>query len=77
MFAYVLSGKLQATAGNETKTVGTGDIVYVPRGSAYRLQVQSQFARYVLVCSTPYLEQRIDGMSPEEAQQARLNMKPN
>jgi hypothetical protein len=31
----------------------------------------------VLVCSTPYLEQRIDSMSPEEAAQARLNVKPN
>jgi hypothetical protein len=31
----------------------------------------------VLVCSTPWLEHRIDSMSPEEAEQARLNMKPN
>jgi quercetin dioxygenase-like cupin family protein len=77
LFIYVLGGRLQAKAGNQTKTVGTGDIVYVPRGSDYRLQVQSPFARYVLVCSTPWLEHRIDSMSPEEAEQARLNMKPN
>lgn len=77
MFIYVLGGKLQARAGTQSKTVGTGDIVYVPRGSDYRLQVQSSFARYVLVCSTPWLEHRIDSMSPEEAEQARLNMKPN
>ena len=77
MFVYVLGGRLQATAGGESRAVEAGDIVYVPRGSAYRLQVQSPFARYVLVCSTPYLEQRIDGMSPEEAAQARLNVKPN
>jgi len=68
---------LQAAVGGKSKPVGTGDIIYVPRGSSYRLQVQSPFARYVLVCSTPYLEQRIDGMSPEEAGQARLNVKPN
>jgi quercetin dioxygenase-like cupin family protein len=77
MFVYVLNGRLEAKSGEETKTLGTGDIVYIPRGSAYRLQVQSPFARYVLVCSTPYLEQRIDSMSPEDAEQARLNVKPN
>lgn len=77
MFVYVLSGKLRALAGNETKAVSSGDIVYVPRGEAYRLQVDSPYARYVLVCSTPWLEDRIDGMSPEEAEQARLNVKPN
>ena len=77
MFIYVLGGRLQATSGARAKTVGSGDIVYVPRGSAYRLQVQSPYARYVLVCSTPYLEKRIDGMTPDEAEQARLHMKPN
>jgi hypothetical protein len=30
-----------------------------------------------MVCSTPWLENRIDGMTPEEAEQARLHMKPN
>jgi len=77
MFVYVLSGRVQAMADGESRAIGAGDIVHVPRGMAYRLQVQSPFARYVLVCSTPYLEQRIDGMSPEEAAQARLNVKPN
>ncbi len=77
MFVYTLNGRLEAKSGDQTKTVGTGDIVYIPRGSAYRLQVQSPFARYVLVCSTPYLEHRIDSMSPVEAEQARLNVKPN
>jgi len=77
MFVYTLNVRLEAKSGDQTKTVGTGDIVYIPRGSAYRLQVQSPFARYVLVCSTPYLEQRIDSMSPVEAEQARLNVKPN
>ena len=77
MFVYILGGRLRAMAGGESKAVGTGDIVYVPRGSPYRLQVDSPFARYVLVCSTPWLEGRIDGMSPEQAEQARLNVKPN
>jgi len=77
MFVYVLSGKLLAKVDGGSKAVGAGDIIEVPRGSSYRLQVQSQFARYVLVCSTPYLEQRIDGMTPDEAEQARLHIIPN
>jgi quercetin dioxygenase-like cupin family protein len=77
MFFYILSGRLQARSGEQTQCVGSGDIVHVPKGVACRLQVQSPFARYVLVCSTPYLEKRIDGMSPDEAAQARLHIKPN
>jgi len=77
MFIYVLNGKVQARSGNQSRVTGDGDIIHVARGSACRLQVQSPFARYVLVCSTPYLEKRIDGMSPDEAEQARLHMKPN
>ena len=77
MFVYVLSGKLNATADGRSKQVGADDIVHVPRGATYRLQPQSPFARYVLVCSTPYLENRIDNMTPDEAGQARLHMKAN
>jgi len=76
-FIYILAGKLNAEAGGETRDVSRGDVIYVPRGERYRLQVKSVYARYALVCSTPYLENRIDSMSPEEAAQARLNMKPN
>lgn len=77
MFFYVLSGKLQAMASGKSKEVGAGDIIEVSRGDRYRLQVKSPFARYVLVCSTPYLEARIDNMSSEEAEQARIHMKAN
>ncbi|MEK6594212.1 MAG: cupin domain-containing protein [Pseudomonadota bacterium] len=77
MFFYILGGRLQAQAGDESKILGAGDIVYVPRGETYRLQAKSPFARYTLVCSTPYLENRIDSMSAEEAEQARVNMKAN
>lgn len=77
MFIYVLSGRLHAKSEGQSKTVGIGDIIHVPRGGGYRLQVESPFARYVLVCSTPYLENRIDNMTPDEAEQARLNVKPN
>jgi len=76
-FAYVLSGEIDASCGNEAKRIGEGDIVYAPKGTRYRLQVRSPFARYATVTSTPYLEKRIDSMTPEEAEQARLNMKAN
>ena len=76
MFVYVLSGKIDAQANGERKSIGAGDIVYVPRGERYQLQVRSH-ARYAVVCSTPYLEDRIDNMTPEQAEQARLNMKAN
>jgi len=76
MFVYVLSGKIDAEADGERKTVGAGDIVYVPRGQRYRLQVRSH-ARYAMVCSTPYLENRIDNMTPQQAEQARVNMSSN
>jgi quercetin dioxygenase-like cupin family protein len=77
MFVYVLSGKLRGRVDGQGRLMGAGDIAHAPRGSTCRLQVESDFARYVLVCSTPYLESRIDNMSPEEAEQARLNVKPN
>jgi len=77
MFIYVLGGELDAHCAQESKRVVAGDIVHVPRGATYRLQTRSPFARYALVSSTAYLEQRIDSMTPEEAEQARVNMKPN
>jgi quercetin dioxygenase-like cupin family protein len=76
-FFYVLSGRMNAQAGGERKNVGSGDIIHVPRGERYRLTVTGPFARYALVCSTPWLENRIDSMSPEEAEQARVNLKAN
>jgi len=77
MFIYVLSGELYTRSGPASKSIKAGDIVHVPRGDTYRLQVKSPFARYTLVCSTPYLERRIDSMTPEEAAQARVNLKAN
>ncbi|OGA46114.1 MAG: hypothetical protein A3G24_26680 [Betaproteobacteria bacterium RIFCSPLOWO2_12_FULL_62_13] len=77
MFVYVLSGKLRANSDGETKLAASGDIVHIPRGAGYRLQVAAPCVRYVLVCSTPYLEDRIDNMTPAEAEQARLHMTPN
>ena len=49
-----------------TPHLSTGDIIYVPRPQRYRLSVTTPYARYALVCSTPYLEDRIDNMTPEQ-----------
>ncbi|HEV7392663.1 MAG TPA: hypothetical protein VGO08_13540 [Burkholderiales bacterium] len=68
---------MQADAAGERKNVANGDIVYVPKGERYRLSVHSPFVRYSVVRSTAYLEHRIDSMTPEEAEQARLNVKAN
>lgn len=76
MFVYVLSGSIDAQCGAERRRIGSGDIVSVARGEPYRLQALSP-TRYAVVCSTPYLEDRIDNMTPEEAEQARLNVTPN
>ena len=39
MFIYVLSGRLQARSGNQSRVTGSGDTIHVARGSACRLQV--------------------------------------
>ncbi|MCC7484767.1 MAG: cupin domain-containing protein [Burkholderiales bacterium] len=77
LFVYVTEGRLDARCGDARRDCGPGDIVYVPRGERYRLAVTSGFARYALVCSTPYLEERIDNMTPAQAEQARLNLRPD
>jgi quercetin dioxygenase-like cupin family protein len=77
MFFYILSGEVEAQAGAEMKPLGPGYIVYVPRGESYSLRVTSPYARYSVVRSTPYLEHRMESMTPEEAEQARIHMKPN
>ena len=76
-FFYVLHGELDAVCEGEKKLLKAGDIVHAARGDAYRLEVKSPFARYVVVRATPYLENLIDSMTPEQAEQARINMKAN
>jgi quercetin dioxygenase-like cupin family protein len=75
MFMYVLTGTLHCRVDGESRQLTAGDIVYAPRGAACRLRVHSEFARYVTVCSTPFLENKIDGMTPAEREQARINLK--
>jgi quercetin dioxygenase-like cupin family protein len=76
-FIYVLHGELAAQCNGENKSLQAGGILQVGVGDSYQVKVQSPFARYVIVHSTPYLENLIDSMTPEQAEQARINMKAN
>jgi quercetin dioxygenase-like cupin family protein len=74
MFIYVLTGKLHCEVDGESAEITAGDVVHAPRGASCRMRVQSEFARYVTVSSTPFLENKIDTMSPAEREQARINL---
>lgn len=76
-FIYMIGGSMRARVGREAKTVGAGDVIEIPKGMRYRLEPAAPYVRYALVCSTPYLEQRIDGMTVEEREQARIHNQAN
>ena len=77
IFIYVICGKMHARAGAESREVGAGDVVQIPRGTPYQLDTKSSFVRYAMVCSTPFLEAKIDNLSPEEREQSRVHNKAN
>ena len=76
-FIYVLHGEVTGVAKAKSKVMKTGDILQTERGDPYSIKVKSPFARFVTVRSTPSLEHMIDSMTPEQAEQARINMKAN
>lgn len=60
-FLYVCSGSVQVTVGNESKQMSPGDIAEIPRGMAYRIEVEKGApATFVATRSTHYLEDRLD-----------------
>lgn len=77
VFIYVIGGRMKAQVGGERKTVSGGDVIQIPRRTRYRLQAVEPYVRYAMVCSTPYLEQRIDNMTPAEREQSRIHNKAN
>ncbi|MDH5536945.1 MAG: cupin domain-containing protein, partial [Betaproteobacteria bacterium] len=77
VFIYMIRGTADAVVNGEKKTVSAEDVIQIPKGARYQLRARAPFARYAMVCSTPYLERRIDNMTPEEAEQARVSMKAN
>jgi quercetin dioxygenase-like cupin family protein len=57
LFAYVIAGVLEAQIGEKKHKAGTGDVLHVPRGTAYRWTVAKGGAvRYAAVRSTSRLE---------------------
>ncbi len=74
MFVYVLTGTLHCQVDGESAEITAGGVAHAPRGAQCRLRVESEFARYVTVSSTPFLENKIDTMSPAEREQARINL---
>jgi len=77
IFVYMIRGSMLARAGTESRTVTAGDVVQIPRGIPYQFDTRSSFVRYALVCSTPWLEQKIDNMTSQERQQSRIHNKAN
>jgi glyoxylate utilization-related uncharacterized protein len=75
MFLYVLTGEIDCRVDGERAQIAAGGVMHAPRGAECSLRVRSEFARYVTVCSTPFLEHRIDTMTPEEREQARISGK--
>lgn len=59
-FVYVLEGEVKATVGNDSKAAGSGDIIEIPKGMSYEIDVaEGTPARMVIIRSTDFLESRI------------------
>ena len=56
-FVHVLSGTLEMTVGEETRRVGPGQSVFLPRGVAHRFAALEP-ARWLVVGSGPYQVER-------------------
>jgi len=60
-FFYVCAGNVDGEVAGERKRLSPGDIVQIPRGSAYKLSVRGDApARFVGVRATKYLEEQLD-----------------
>ena len=77
MFLYIIGGAMHARVGGDTRDVSTGDVVEVPRGTPYQFDTRSAFVRYAMVCSTPWLEAKIDNMTAQQREQSRIHNSAN
>jgi quercetin dioxygenase-like cupin family protein len=77
IFIYLIHGGMRARVGAESRDVSAADVIQIPRGTPYQLDTRSSFVRYAMVCSTPFLEAKIDNMSVEEREQSRLHNRAN
>jgi len=76
-FVYLLQGSARIEVDGTGKHCGPGDIAHLARGSAWSIHTSATPTRYAVVESTPWLENRIDTMSPEEQARARVERKAN
>lgn len=77
IFVYVIRGRMHAHTGTDSRVVSAGDVVQIPRRTSYQFDTQTSFVRYAMVCSTPFLEAKIDNMSMQEREQSRIHNKAN
>lgn len=60
LFAYVISGTLDAEIAGERRLASAGDVLHVPKGAAYRFTVPDKLAaRYAVSRSTSRLETEV------------------
>lgn len=61
VFAYIMSGTLDAEVDGERQRAVAGDVIHVPRGKAYAWRVGKEGpSRYAMVRTTPKVEAEID-----------------
>ncbi len=77
IFVYVIGGGMRARVGADNRDLTPGDVVHIPRGTPYQFDTRSAFVRYAMACSTPWLEAKIDNMTPAEREQSRIHGKAN
>ena len=58
-FLYIVSGAADSEIEGEKKSVGSGDLLHVPKGSSYSLMTKVKPTRYCYFESTDFLEAQI------------------
>jgi quercetin dioxygenase-like cupin family protein len=60
LLAYVIGGAIHTEVGADRHVASAGDVIHVPRGTAYRWRVTDQGpARYTIARATPQLEAQV------------------
>lgn len=68
-FIYMMNGRMDATVGGETQTLGAGDIVQIGKGDSARMTIGTdQPVRYAAVESLSFLEEKVDQMRSGKSQ---------
>jgi quercetin dioxygenase-like cupin family protein len=76
-FFYVVTGAVDVSLAGERRRLTAGDVMHVRRGEKHSIAAGDGGARYAVVRSTDWLENRIDSMPAEEREQSRLHNRAN